>query len=322
MLNDALNFRWMQPGTEKGYLKGRVLRTMIETEPDMLWVSTEGDGLLKINLKTGESQTFTNIPNLGKNIHSLYYDKEKQILWIGTFRNGLFLYNLKTGATRRYLRERGLDSDAIFYIARQKNGRIWLATTQGLRYYDKATDTFVKTGDVQLDNRFVYTLCVDHNDNVWAGMADVGLYRIDGKSGKITHWKKGQNGLNDNYITCLFEDSRGTMFIGTNISGLQFIRQQDADQIQAIGKGWLMPHYTICSIAEDGDHCLWVSTNQGLIKIDIKNERITRYTTDNGLPTNQFNFSSSLVGHDGRLYFGTVQGMVSFLSSQLKASNR
>ena len=322
MLNDALNFRWMQPGTEKGYLKGRVLRTMIETEPDMLWVSTEGDGLLKINLKTGESQTFTNIPNLGKNIHSLYYDKEKQILWIGTFRNGLFLYNLKTGATRRYLRERGLDSDAIFYIARQKNGRIWLATTQGLRYYDKATDTFVKTGDVQLDNRFVYTLCVDHNDNVWAGMADVGLYRIDGKSGKITHWKKGQNGLNDNYITCLFEDSRGTMFIGTNVSGLQFIRQRDADQIQTIGKEWRMPHYTICSIVEDEDHCLWVSTNQGLIKIDIKNEHITRYTTDNGLPTNQFNISSSLVGHDGRLYFGTVQGMVSFLASQLKASNR
>lgn len=321
MLNGTLKYNWMKPGVERGDVKGRILRTMIETEPGELWVATEGDGLVIIDLKSEDSRTFTRIPAIGNNVHSLYYDRKKNEIWIGTFRSGLFRYNLKTGAYRRYLRERGLGSDAIFYIARQNNGRIWFATTQGLRFYDEINDVFKKVGNDNLDNRFVYTLCIDHNDNVWAGMADIGLYRIENKSGRVTHWEKDHSGLNDNYVTCLYEDSRGTMCIGTNVGGLQFIKPKSDDSVETFGKEWQLSHYTICSIIEDRDSILWVSTNKGLLRLDTQRDSFSRLTTDNGLPTNQFNFASSLLGHDGQLYFGTVQGLVSFLPSMVKTSN-
>ena len=319
MLTGTESFQWMEPGSESHQIRGRILRSMAETDKGTLWVATEGDGLVVVDLNKGESRTFSELPAIGKNVHSLYYDQNAQEMWIGTFRNGLFRYNLKTGASRRYLRERGLDSDAIFFIARQKSGRLWLATTQGLRYYDSQTDSFKKTGDDLLDTHFVYTLHVDSRDNLWVGMANAGLYRIDAKTQRIDHWEKDKSGLNDNYITCLYEDRRGTMCIGTNVSGLQYMLR-DEDIIRPFAKEWNLSNYTICSIIEDLNGQLWVSTSQGLIRLEIVSDNITRFTVDNGLPTNQFNFSSSLMASDGNLYFGTVRGLVSFNPSQLKSA--
>ena len=319
MLTGAVSFRWMEPGSESHQIRGRILRSMAEVGRGTLWVATEGDGLVVTDLIKDESRSFSEIPAIGKNVHSLYYDKDAHEMWIGTFRNGLFRYNLKTGAWRRYLRERGLDSDAIFFIARQMSGRLWVATTQGLRYYDSETDSFKKTGEDLLDTRFAYTLHVDRRDNLWVGMANAGLYRIDAKTQRIDHWEEGQSGLNDNYVTCLYEDSGGTMCIGTNVAGLQYMRHGE-NVIRTFAKEWNLSNYTICSIVEDESHHLWVSTNQGLIRLDTGSGGITRFTIDNGLPTNQFNFSSSLLGSDGMLYFGTVRGLVSFCPPDLKAS--
>ena len=317
MLTGTMNFDWLEPGQESHQMKGRILRSMVEVEPGILWIATEGDGLAIVNLNENKCETFGQIPQLGSNIHSLYYDRSNREMWIGTFRNGLFRYNLKDGTTRRYLRERGLDSDAIFYIARQRNGRIWIATTFGLRYYDDETDTFRSVGDAQLDVRFVYTLCIDRDDNIWAGMADIGLYRIDGRTGKIDHWEKGDRGLNDNYVTCLYQGSRGTLFIGTNVSGMQYMMQGDS-LVRTFDKEWNLSNYTICSIIEDRSRQLWIATNQGLLRMDNTTDGITRYTTDTGLPINQFNFSSTLAGTDGKLYFGTLSGLLSFDPLQLQ----
>ena len=321
MLASTMNFHWMEPGLEGDQMKGRILRSMVETEPGVLWIATEGDGLATLNLNDNRCETFDRIPAIGFNVHSLYYDRDNREMWIGTFRNGLFRYSLTTHTSRRYLRQRGLDSDAIFYIARQRNGRIWIATTHGLRYYDSATDTFQKVGNPLLDERFVYSLCIDQGDNVWAGMADIGLFRIGSDLRTIEHWEKGNDGLNDNYVTCLYEDSKGTLYIGTNESGLQYLPRGER-HIRTYSKQWNLSNYTICSIIEDGSRQLWISTNQGLLRMNLDTEGITRYTTDVSLPINQFNFSSSLLGTAGRLYFGTIRGLLWFDPLQLQTSRK
>lgn len=107
-------------------------------------------------------------------------------MWIGTFRNGLFRYNLKNGTWRRYLPADGLGSDAIFHINTDSKGVLWVATTQGLSYYDPSSDSFIKTGDATLDNNFTYTIYPDRNANLWIGTTRHGLRRIDAHSGEIT----------------------------------------------------------------------------------------------------------------------------------------
>lgn len=108
-----------------------------------------------INIYDAHDGTFTPFhtpgTDLGTNIHSLHYDPATDEMWIGTFRNGLHRYHLSRGTMRSYLLTRGMPSDAIFDFACDAQGRLWIATTQGLRHYNPETDSFQKTSDELLN---------------------------------------------------------------------------------------------------------------------------------------------------------------------------
>ena len=90
-------------------------------ESECSWKSCAGDDRiaewLSLDKNKNQIEPFDRIPDLGHNVHCLYFDKTTDELWIGTFRNGLFCYNLKTGRYERYLpgERTRLESDAIFY---------------------------------------------------------------------------------------------------------------------------------------------------------------------------------------------------------------
>ena len=310
------NFHWYVPGYGSGETVGKVVRMMTRDGHGRLWIATEDGGVGILDTRTGKTVPFTGIRGLGANVHSLYYDRRNDEMWIGTFRNGLFRYNLRTGHIRRYYHERGLESDAIFYITAQKNGTLWVATTLGLRRYDPKTDMFCKTGDWFLDTSFIYTLHVDSKDNVWAGSTVFGLFVMNTKRHRVIHWNVGDCGLDDKYVTCVYQDRRGRVWIGTNNNGMQVMDQQTGI-IMTVCPNSALQHSTVCSIVEDRHGHIWTGTGNGLYMYDPEHNELVRYTSEDGLPTNQMNFSSSYVSASGRMYFGTVKGLVSFMPSRM-----
>lgn len=62
----------------------------------------------------------------------------------------------------------------------------------------------------------------------------------------------------------------------------------------------------------------WISTNNGLVAFDPA-ERKTKYvyTVANSLLSNQFNYKSSYKSEDGTLYFGCIEGLISFTPKRL-----
>lgn len=313
LLSGNMQFRWTEPGNGPHNIKGKVVRMMAETSPGTYWIATEDMGISIYDAADGTFTLFDGLPQMGTNVHSLYYDRPSGDMWIGTFRRGLFRYNPQSGKSRHYLLSNGLASDAIFYIAKQRNGRIWVATTQGLRYYDRSTDTFVPAGDGILDGGFVYTLFVDREDNLWAGTVTSGLFRIDGKTGKVSRWagEDGDSGLCDDYVTCLYQGRDGIMWVGTNNCGLHRL-DPATGRVEVVSNEMLLPRYTICSINEDMRGRIWVGTSMGLYQYNPADKAILRFTTDNGLPTNNFNFSSTLTTSGGQMFFGSLNGIIAF----------
>lgn len=312
LLHDNGQFRHLAPGPAAENIKARVARMMVETRPGVFWIATEDGGINIYDQSANRFTVFSGIPELGTNVHSLYYDRRSGEMWIGTRFNGLFRYNMQTGSSKRYLRSHGLPSEAVFYIARQRSGRLWFATMQGLRYYDPGTDTFRPTGNAALDRTFVYTLCVDRADNLWAGTTNYGIFRLSAHGRGVENWRVGTKpGLKDNYIISLYEDSRGTLWIGSNNNGLQFVDHRGG-QVKSPGGERLLSQCTVCSTVEDGLGHLWVSTSLGLFDYDLRTKAVVRYSVKNGLPVNQFNFSSSLVTQGGQLLFGSINGIVAF----------
>src|SRR5436190_21776284 len=72
------------------------------------------------------------------------------------------------------------------------------------------------------------------------------------------------------------------------------------------------PTNFILSLLEDAKKNLWISTSKGLTCFNPTTEQVTVYTKANGLLNDQFNFSSAYKDQQGRMYFGSVKGMVSF----------
>ena len=318
LLQNNSTFQWIMPGKEPYNLRGKVARMMAEVGQSMIWIATEDGGLNILDMQKRVLHPFTAIPEIGTNIHSLYYDEHTGDMWIGTFRNSLFRYNLNSKAKKRYELVPGFTSNSVFSFAKQRDGQLWVATTQGLRRYDDKSDSFLKIGHDFLDNHFVYTLTADDANNIWAGTTTNGFFCIDGKTGKVTEWKasSSKKGLKDNYVTSIYVAKDGVVWLGTNNNGLQTFHPKTGKFYQIEGEPTLQ-QCTVCSIIGDSYGNIWISTSRGLFRYDSRTRALTRFTTENGLPTNQFNFSSSLCCSNGTLYFGTVDGLVCFNPKKL-----
>ncbi len=304
-----------EPGYTEHNIKGKAVRMMVEFSPHQFWIATEDGGLNIFNANNSTFSVFKGIPKLGTNIHSLYHDIKSSKLWIGTFRNGLFCYDLKTHIYTKYL-----PSNSIFYLCKQHNGRLWAATTQGLFYYNPSSDNFVVFDYHPLNNAFIYTLCVDNKDNLWVGTTLHGIFCINNKNKVVGHWyKEAKGNFRDNYITSVFQDSSGTIWIGTNNYGVAFYDLRK-HIFRFLNTNIQLTQSPISSIIQDNRGILWISTGNGLYSYNKNKHLLIRYTIENGLPTNQFNFSSSLRSTDNLLLFGTVKGVVILSPSKLNNS--
>lgn len=319
LLHSQNVFRWISPGYAAGKLTGSVARMMVEVSPGVIWIATEDGGLNVYDSRQATVTPFKAIPDIGTNVHSLCHDTLTGNVWIGTFRNSLFRYNVRSGASRHYELVPGFTSVSVFGFARQRGGRMWVATTQGLRWYDAKADVFRKLGDGILDNTFVYTVAVDTRDNVWAGTTSRGLFRIDGKSGEVTQWimDDAPGGLKDNYVTSLYADADGVLWIGTNNNGLQTYDTRTR-RFATVCDEPMLANGTVCAVIGDRLGNTWITTSQGLFRFNRATRSLRRFTVNDGLPTNQFNFSSALLSRGGEIFLGTVDGVVRFNPSMVR----
>lgn len=316
----STQFEWYEPGYEADYIKGKAVRMMCEPTPGQLWIATEDGGLNVLNTGSEVFSLPLPIAKTGRNIHSLCYDPATGNIWIGTFLNGLLCYNMRNHALQHYKLSHGLQSDAIFYLARQRNGTLWMATTHGLYYYDKTNDRFNAVQKPWLADSFMYTLCVDEKDNVWVGSTRAGLFYIDTHTHKVKHWEmNGKNGLADNYITSLITTPK-LVLIGTSNNGLQTLDRRTG-RIEWLSDDNILRTCTVCGFLADKNDNIWITTSQGLFSYNIRTKTITRFTEDNGLPSNQFNFSSTLLASNGKVYMGTVNGLVAFNPNKVQTKS-
>lgn len=320
-LKNNEQFYWIEAGYGPKNIRGKAVRKIVEPQNGILWIATEDGGLNIYNSKTGNVSVFDRIPNLGHNIHELFYDDKTKNMWIGTFRNGLFSYNLSSNKWIQYLPHvnNGLPSGAIFSIVKQRNENVWIGTSQGLRYYQPKKNVFLKINHPILDVDFIYCILVDKVGNTWVGTRNSGLFRIDTKTGEVNGWtaKAKNSQLKDNYITSLYQDTKNRIWIGTNNGGLHYIDPVEL-KIKTPENGLSLSKSTICSIIEDELGRLWISTSQGLYQFNKDRYAFVCYTVQNGLPINQFNFSSSIQAQNGLLYFGSVNGLISFIPKAIK----
>ena len=85
-----------------------------------------------------------------------------------------------------------------------------------------------------------------------------------------------ENGLSSNEVNCLFQDSRGFIWIGTN-NGLNRYDGVDIIQYFNTTNSNSIVGNRINSIREDNEHHLWIGTNDGVSRFEVGKNKFTNY---------------------------------------------
>jgi len=133
----------------------------------------------------------------------------------------------------------GLESDAVYSIAEDKDGKIWVGTSQGIRVFYNSAGIFdqynfdsepikiVQDGNVELllGKETVTSIVIDGANNKWCGTESGGVYCFspDGIT-QLYHFTKDNSPLNsDNVVEMNYNEVTGDIFIGTDL-GVQSFR--------------------------------------------------------------------------------------------------
>ena len=169
--------------------------SILQENKSSFWLGTSR-GLLKINLHTRKWDTIIgeNASREGRNIYhirTLCRDRTGKLL-AGTLGGGLVVIDPASGKQTCYFHDyanpRSIASDYIFYIFRSCDGKIWLATNQGMDYFDQKGQGFVHYQTQQgLPSDVVYGILEDNHHNLWIS-SNNGLSKFDETTGKFTNF--------------------------------------------------------------------------------------------------------------------------------------
>jgi len=209
-------------------------KRIVEDQNGILWIAANLHGLSSYNPATDESILYVEGPGqLSTNIlmGDMAMDPEGK-LWICTDGGGINILDTQSG-TFKYIRKddskkESLSTDHIYTVYFDELNTIWIGTFgEGVNFYDPArfkfNSSFCCPGDLSiLSDKSVISLYQDQKRRFWAGTDGDGLFRFD-PDGKIFHYNHNAhdpNSLTTNVITCINEDSKGNILIGTYQGGL------------------------------------------------------------------------------------------------------
>ena len=109
-------------------------------------------------------------------------------------------------------------------------------------------------------------------------------------------------------VRVLHEDNNGILWIGTE-SGLNSFNKADGSFSMVTSEDGLIDN-TITGIVSDCHDRLWVSTKNGLSKMDVVTKDVHSFTESDAFESNEFFAGAHTVGKDGTLYFGGFQGLL------------
>jgi ligand-binding sensor domain-containing protein/signal transduction histidine kinase len=304
-------------------LSGNVVREVKQDSYGHLWIGTEDAGLNELDLKTGHIKQYKPTGEEGSicysNIHGLLVNKNE--LWIGTFEHGLDVMNIKTGKVVRHYStatSQSLQSNFVYCIYQSPGGEIMIGTTRGAYQFNAVKNDFIALPGLPLFNWYTSLLKDDHNV-IWSTTFGNGINFYDiktGKSGNFRYNAQNKNSVASDRVNCVFEDSNKDLWFATE-GGLCKFNRSNSSFIRYTTNDGLPSNFTI-SILEDDAHRLWISTTKGLVCFNKSTKQMTVYTAANGLLTDQFNFSSGFKDAQGKMYFGSAKGLISFHPSSFE----
>lgn len=225
--------------------------------------------------------------------------------------------DLKAQKSFSILNEPPVDKGAV--AAHPKTNEIWLGLFQKLYRYQPSTGLLVPFSDSipnwneQVDISYLYF--GKKENTLWIGTNSNGVFKLNMLTKEFEQYHANGLGhfkIEQNAINAVYEDAQHSIWLTTPGGLLCLKKGFGGDSLLLYGTEDGLPHQYTNGILGDGDSCLWISTNNGLSRFDLRSQTFSNYYQEDGLSENEFNRMAFLKAQNGRMYFGGINGVNAF----------
>jgi len=308
---------------------------------NIIWCAT-GDiwgrgtlgGLLRLNLETRESETFTRNNRAGeipdRHILTVCFSGENK-LWVGTRNFGVLLYDLEQDRFFNYQYneyDKGsfVTENAVRDMLLDRSGTLWFGTWgDGISLLSPALQKFAHykhlPGEKEgLPDNWITGITEDKNGNIWIGTKAGGLSKFNPNNNTFENYLS-EFTLPENpvEITYVYYDTRNNLWIGTYANALFRYNPETGKKIH-YPKGntpLSVSQKRISAMAELVPGEILISTYGGGLNIyNYDTDSFKQYLNDpndsTSIPDNQIWLP--FLGNDGNYYVGgnSVAGLIRF----------
>jgi len=302
-------------------LSGHGVVAMEEGEDGALWIGTMGGGVDRLEPGwRGDSVTVTRPAALqaydDARILDLGLGPEGR-LWIAALSRSFLLLDPQSGRTRS-VPVAGPDGTVLsdvraYSVLLDRAGSLWAGTGfSGLARYHPASRRFETYqgpgGDWDFGSTWIWPLAEDAQGRLWVGAFAGGLTSIDPHRRSVRFYPAAPSQLSDDRILTLFAGSRGFLWIGTQGGGLNRLDPETDDiRVYTVEDG--LPHDHVEGIVEDDLGFLWITTNDGLARLDPESSTFWILKESAGLAGDRFFANAAYKDVEGNLLFGGPDGL-------------
>ncbi len=292
-----------KPGTNE--LSGNVISDITEDADGSLWIGTNSGGLNHL-LPDGR---FEHISSGGDNpvdVKCIYISPRTGRVYVGADRSEILLLD----RAHKSLKPLGMggphNTYGCYAIVDNLHGGFYASGSDGLWEYDEKNGHFSKLF-ISEDVSNVKSMKLDSREILWVGKK-YGVTAIETKTGKVLALPALLSSIQ--YVESFLEDEGGRIWMGSN-SGL-FVYDPSSGEIKQFSERDGLPDHVIHGIEADSAGVLWISTDNGLCRMEPSSGKTWTFTTADGLLDNRFTPFAHCRKRDGRIFFGSLHGIISF----------
>ena len=253
---------------------------------DVLWIGTDGNGLIKIYPKVNHFGLVNrnNFSDLNKPVRA--FAEAEGNLWVGTKGKGIviikdFLKHLSTRNSKEGLSTaNGLDHNSVYALKKGREPYIYIGTDgQGIGIYDlraKRIISWKEVGGTAALPAFgsVYAIFEDKDTSLWLGTSGNGLIHLklskNASGVSVSYFKQylsgGQNGPANDIIYALSNGDDDRLWIACRYGGLSVLDKKTGrfKTYKAFASPNSLSNNDVLSLYKDGSKRLWIGTSYGL----------------------------------------------------------
>lgn len=204
--------------------------------------------------------------------------------------------------------------NSIYALIQDKKGTIWVGCGNGLASYNPKLNKLIlhRKDAFDIGNTRVRYIIEDARDNLIYVASTSGLHIIDLEQGIVNHLNQSSRpALTNNDVLYVGQDKEHRLWLGTNGGGINIL-SADLKSVQSIHKQDGLSSEIVYGIMPQDENTYWISTFNGLDRYRKDLKSFSNFFEEDGLSSNEFNQNSFLKTNDGKMYFGSINGVTSF----------